>query len=124
MEGFSIITYKDKKIFYVDYSNFGLNIDKAFKLIRFVTQEYQRLQLPPKSVLAIANFSRLYFNSDLVDVFKEERERTSYYEKKVAVIGLKGLQRLGYNYITYLNSKDSIKIFNNIIDAKEWLVKD
>jgi hypothetical protein len=124
MEGFSIITYKDKKIFYVDYSNFGLNIDKAFRLIRFATQEYQRLQLPPKSVLAIANFSGLYFNSDLVNVFKEEKEKTSYYEKKVAVIGLKGLQRLGYNYITYLNSKDSIKIFTNIIDAKEWLVKD
>lgn len=110
MEGFSTITYKDKKIFYIDYSSFGLNIDKAIRLLRFATQEYQRLQLPPKSVLAIANISGLYFNSELINAFKEEKEKTSYY-KKIAVIGLKGLQRLRYKYITHLNSKDSIKIF-------------
>lgn len=122
MEGFSIISYKNKKIFYIDYSSFGLNIDKAFRLIRFATQEYQRLQLPPKSVLAIANLSGLYFNSDLVNVFKEEKEKTFYYEKKVAVIGLKGLQRLAYDYITTLSSGDLVKIFRNISEAKEWLV--
>lgn len=121
MEGFSIIAYKNKKIFYIDYSSFGLNIDKAFRLIRFATQEYQRLQLPPKSVLAIANLSGLYFNSDLVNVFKEEKEKTSYYEKKVAVIGLKGLQWLAYDYVTTLNSGDLVKIFKNITEAKEWL---
>lgn len=101
-----------------------MDIDKAFKLIRFATEEYNRLHLPAKSVLAIANLSGLHFNSELINTFREEKGKTAYYEKKVAVIGLKGLQRLGYNYVTFLNSKDSVKIFNNIIDAKEWLVKD
>jgi CRISPR/Cas system-associated endonuclease Cas1 len=124
MEGFSKIIYKGKKIYYIDYSSFGLNVDKASKLLRFATQEYERLQLPPKSVLAIVNLYGLHFNSELINAFSEEKEKTAYFEKKVAVIGINGLQLLGYNYITHLNSKDLIKIFKSIIDAKEWLLKD
>lgn len=122
IEGFSKIIYKGKEIYYIDYSSFRLNIDKAFKLIRYATEEYQRLQLPPKSVLVITNLSGLHFNTSLVNVFKEEKEKTVYYEKKVAIIGLKGLQRLAYNYITRKSPRDLIKICKNISEAKEWLV--
>ncbi|NLW46567.1 MAG: hypothetical protein GXY86_04415 [Firmicutes bacterium] len=124
MEGFSKILYKDKEIFYVDYSSFGLDVYKTLRLIRYATEEYERLQLPPKSVLAIANLSGLHFDTDLVNAFREEKEKTAYYEKKVAVIGLKGLQRIAYSYVVSINSKDFLRIFRNITEAKEWLIRD
>lgn len=93
MEGFSKIVYKDKEIFYIDYSSFVLDVYKALRLIRYATEEYERMQLPPKSVLAIANLSNLHFDTTLVNAFKEERRRTVYYEKKVAVIGINGFNR-------------------------------
>lgn len=124
MEGFSKILYKDKEIFYVDYSTFGLDLDKALRLIRYITMEYERLQLPPKSVLAIVNLSGLHFNTALVNAFREEREKTAHYEKKVAVIGLFGLQRIAYSYVVNVNSKDFLRTFRNINEAKEWLIND
>ena len=124
MEGFSKIIYKGKEIFYVDYSSFGLDINKALKLIRYATEEYERLQLPLKSVLAIVNLSDLHFDTALVNAFREEKGETAYYEKRVTIIGLKGLQRIAYCYAVNINSKDFVKFFKNIIEAKEWLIRE
>ena len=46
------------------------------------------------------------------------------YEKRVAVIGMKGLQKVAYNFIVSLTQKDLVKAFDSELEAKEWLVKD
>lgn len=124
MEEFTKIVYKGKDIFYIDYSKFGFDVGKALKLIRFATEEYKRLQLPPKSVLAIVNVNGLHFDTELINAFKEEKENTAYYEKKVAIVGMKGLQKVAYNFVVTLTQRNAVKVFDEISDAKDWLVSD
>lgn len=122
MEGLSKIIYKGKEIIYVDYSNFKLDKMKTFNLVFNCANEY--MKYPLKSVLAIVNLTNLYFDTDIIDAFKMTQEQTTPHQKRVALIGIKGLQLLAYNYIVHLNYRDKVRIFNNISEAKEWLVLD
>lgn len=122
MERLSKIIYKGKEIIYVDYSNFKLDKMKTFNLVFNCANEY--MKYPLKSVLAIVNLTNLYFDTDIIDAFKMTQEQTTPHQKRVALIGIKGLQLLAYNYIVHLNYRDKVRIFNNILEAKEWLVLD
>jgi hypothetical protein len=124
MEGISKIYYKNKTIYYIDYSAVENSKEKTLELLKGITEEYKRQQLPPKSVLALTNIANRQFDMDILNAFKAERERTSPYEKKVAVIGMSGLQKVAYNFIVSLTQKDLVKAFNTEIEAKEWLVSD
>jgi len=122
MEGFSVISYKNKQIFCIDYSSIGTDKNKVLQLLDWVAAEYKKQ--PPKSILALTNVDNLHFDSQIIDLFKKQRERVSPYEKKVAVIGMKGLQKVAYNFIITLTQKDLVKAFDSELEAKEWLVKD
>lgn len=124
MEGFSKIAYKGKEIYYVDYSSFGFDKEKALKLLRSIPDLYKQLQVPPHSVLALVNISGLHFDTDVINAFNEERPKTVEYEKKVAVIGMKGLQKVAYNFIVSLTQRNLVKAFDSELDAKEWLVSE
>lgn len=124
MEGLSTITYKNKQIYYIDYSSIGESKDKVMQLLQGVLEEYTRKKIPPKSVLAITNVSNLHFDSDIISFFKQIREKSAPFEKRVAVIGMKGLQKVAYNFIVTLTQKDLVKAFDSELEAKEWLVGD
>jgi hypothetical protein len=122
-EGISTISYKDKTILFFDFSNMGKSKEKTIKLINAIGGEYARN--PLNSVLALFNVKNIYFDMDILNVFKEARNQFSQYEKKVAVIGVTGLLKTGYNFVVGL-SKDSssVKIFDSELEAKEWLVNN
>lgn len=122
MDGLSKITYKGKEIIYIDYSGFKFDKTKTLSLIYSSANEY--MKYPFKSVLAIVNLANLYFDNDIINAFKATQEATALQERKVALIGLKGLQTLGYNHIIPFICRDWVRVFNNISEAKEWLVQD
>ena len=122
MEGFSIITHKNKQIFCIDYSGIGNAKEKVLQLLEWVAVEYKKQ--PPKSILALTNVENLHFDSQIIDAFKKGRDQTTPYEKRVAVIGMKGIQKVAYNFIISLTQKDLVKAFDSEVEAKEWLVKD
>lgn len=122
MEGLSNITYQNKKIIYLDYSNIGNSKEQAIQLIKAGTVEYAKY--PPKSVIALVNVTNLRFDSEVMSVFKEEQDKAAPYEKKVAVFGLNALQRIAYNFISGSNKNVSIKAFDSEQEAKDWLVAD
>lgn len=124
MEGLSIITYKDKAIYYIDYSSLGTSKDKVLQLIQGACDEYSGKHLPPKSVLALTNVDNLPFDMEIVNAFKEQRHKVAPYEKKVAIIGLKGVQTIAYRYITSFTQHNVIKLFDFEFEAKEWLIND
>ena len=121
MDGLSKITYKGKEIIYVDYSGFKFDKTKTFNLVYGAANEY--MKYPSNSVLAIVNLTNLYFDNDIINAFKVTQEATVPYEKKIALIGIKGLQVLAYKYIIHEKSRDMVKFFNNVLVAKEWLVE-
>lgn len=121
MDGLSKITYKGKEIICVDYSGFKFDTTKTFDLIYGSANEY--MKHPLKSVLALVNLTNLYFDTDIINAFKTTQEATASHEKKIALIGIKGLQVLAYKYIIHIKYRDMVRLFNNISEAKEWLVK-
>lgn len=124
MEGLSTITHKDKKIYYFDYSRIGNSKEKVLQLIQGAIEEYTGNRLPLKSVLAITNVDNLSFDMDIVNRFKEQRFKVAPYEKKVAIIGLKGIQMIAFRYIVSFAQHNMIRIFDSETEAKEWLVQD
>jgi hypothetical protein len=122
MEGLSKIYYKEKEIIYVDYSSFKLDKMKTINLVFDCANEY--MKYPLNSVLAIVNLTHLYFDTDIIDAFKMTQEKTTPHQKKIALIGIKGLQLLAFNYIVHMKYRNRVRIFNNISEAKEWLVLD
>jgi hypothetical protein len=124
MEGLSVFTYKNKEIYYIDYSGLGNSKEKVLQLVRGASEEYARRNLAPKSVLALTNVDNLPFDMEIVNTFKEERHKVAPYEKKVAIIGLKGIQMIAYRYIISFTQHSVIKVFDSETEAKEWLIKD
>lgn len=122
MEGFSKIAYKGKEILYADYSQFGFDKEKTLQLINGLAEEYAKC--PPKSALALINVANLHFDTDIINALKENQEKSISYQKKVAVIGMKGLQKVAYNFIVSLTQRDLVKVLDNETEAKEWLVSD
>lgn len=127
IEGFSIITYKNKKIRYVDYSSAIFNgpdkKQKILELLEFATNEW--LSQPPSSVLAVLNITNTGMDMDLLNAFKESSNRTELHQKKVAIIGVTGLLKTAYNFVVGLTKANSkIKAFDDELEAKEWLVSD
>jgi hypothetical protein len=125
VKGLSIINYKGKEIIYLDYSGFAndktTQKENTLKLVRGATEEY--MKHPLNSILAIVNVENFLFDMDVLNAFKSESAKYGPYEKKVAMIGLKGLVKAGYNFVVGLTKKN-YKICNSEIEAKEWLVSD
>lgn len=121
MEGLSTIIYQNKAIIYMDYSGFGDNKESAKELIKGGTAEYKNY--PLNSVLALVNVKNLRFDTEIMNLWKEEQDKSAPYEKKVAVVGMGTLQKIAYNFITRLHG-NVIKAFDSEQEAKDWLVDD
>lgn len=121
MEGISTIIYHGKQIYIVDFTNFKKREETA-RLIEALGDEYTKN--PLNSVLVLIDITNAFFHFDTFKNFKKLEEKYGQYEKKVAIIGLKGLRKTGLNSIAGLNKKDSLKPFDSEQEAKEWLVND
>jgi len=122
MKEFFVITYKGKQIHYIDYSNFRNEKEKALQLLKFALNECKKF--PPKSSLTLINLANLNFDTEVINAFKDSTRQSAPYVKKVAIIGIKGLQKVVYNFIASLTQQDySLKAFDSELEAKEWLIE-
>jgi hypothetical protein len=119
MEGFSTITYKGKTIYYIDYTNVGNSKDKTMALVKYAMEYKRKASL--HSILVIVNITNLQYDLEILRFFKAEGMKTDIYEKKVAVIGVEGLNKAGYIFVDgFVNPKRKIK--KSLEEAMEWLV--
>ncbi|MCL6589855.1 MAG: hypothetical protein K6U80_07875 [Firmicutes bacterium] len=121
VEGLSYIDYKGKKILYINYQPLNNDKAKVYKLIEGCAAE--ELRQPDKSVLALTNVEGFHFDMDVLKKFKESVAKTKIKEKKVALIGVKGLLKVAYNFVVSLTDPTT-KVFDTEAEAKEWLVAD
>lgn len=122
MNEFSLITYKNKNIHYIDYSNFGNAKEKTLALINYSVSECKKLE--PKSSLTLINVKNLSFDMDIINAFRDSIGESQPYVRRLAVVGLTGLQKVVYNFITNLSQKYLIKAFETELEAKEWLINE
>jgi hypothetical protein len=125
MEGFSIITYKDKTIFYSNFSIFQSDPDQKQKILKLMKYgEDEWLKQPLNSVLALINVLNLNFDMEILRYFRESLAKTTHYEKKIAIIGVTGLIKTAYNFVIGLVPNQKVKTFDTEEEAMEWLVKE
>lgn len=122
VEGFSIINYKGKNIIYANYSSLGKDKEKILNLVNTLAEEY--LKNPPNSVLGLTNVTNIHFDMDILNAFKSLGKKTAPHEKKIALVGVNGLLKAGYNFVVGFNNSNKFRAFDTEEEAKEWLVKD
>ena len=124
VEGMSKINYKGKEIIVTDYTNVGSSKEKTIELIKGVVEEFIDVKKhSPNSILGLTNVTNLRFDMDVLKEFKEAGAKTKPFEKKVALVGVKGLLKAGYNFVIGLTSS-TYKAFETEQEAKDWLVSD
>lgn len=114
------IEHKGKKIFFADYS--GFNDFETFKAeVDYATS--QTLKEPENSVLLLVNVSETIGQPEMVDYIKESAELDKDRMKKTAVVGVSGYRKIFLRVVVRL-TRISVEPFNDIEEAKDWLVKD
>jgi hypothetical protein len=125
LEYVSKIIYKNKTIYCVDYSIFQKDNDKKEKTLQLLKMTaHSCLKQPENSVLALINVTNFYFDMDILNAFKESSNLIIPFEKKLAIIGVKGIIKTAYNFVIGATQDSKAKSFDSKEEAKEWLVKD
>jgi len=119
MEGISSIFYQGERIYWIDFSHCGETKEDTIKLIDAIAEQFEKN--PLHSVLAIIDVSHAFFHFDTLKTFSSLEKRCGQYEKKVAVIGLKGLKKAGFNKAVSFQKKGTVKAFDSEQEAKDWL---
>ncbi len=120
MKGISTVTYQGKIIYFANFINSGKTKEDTLGLINDIEVEFAKK--PLKSILALIDVSNIFFHLETLKAFKNLQNKSNQYCKKVAIIGLRGLMKTGFNSVAGKN--DSVKSFNSEIEAKEWLISD
>lgn len=116
------ITHRDKRIFLVDYSNFGANTalirEEAKGIIEAVTHE------PPNSVLALTDVRGTTGTLDTIAVMKRVVTSTNKHVRRRAVVGVAGLRESLLDMVNRVTGNKPFASFQDLEAAKEWLVKE
>ena len=116
------ISYKGKRILYVDYSN--LSGELAKEAMGLLDDEANEMRTWTQRGLVLSDFRNSKANSEFI-AYGKKLGKEVFADKvlKSACIGITGVQSIllqAYNAF----SKDKIVPFATEEEAKEWLIKD
>jgi len=111
------IEHKGERILYTDYSN--ATPDEILSTVNeSVAVSFSQEK---KSVLQIVNVSNAAYDLKSWQFLRQRAKETEPYTKASAVLGVEGPKKHLLT-VTKMVSKRNIKAFDNIDDAKEWLI--
>lgn len=114
------IEHRGKKILFADYSNFT-DLSAFKQEVDSVTSI--TINEPKDSVLLLVDVTGTIGESEMVDYLKESAKADDENMKKVAVVGVSGYRRIFLRAVIQF-TRLSVKTFDQIEDAKDWLVED
>lgn len=116
------ITHGGKRIFLVDYSNFGsdaaLMREEAKAIVEAVTRE------PLNSVLALSDVRGTAGTPENLSVMKSVVARTNRHVRRRAVVGVSGPRQALLDIVNRVTGNKQFAVFPDLDQAKDWLVKD
>ncbi|HSB01149.1 MAG TPA: hypothetical protein VLE49_10895 [Anaerolineales bacterium] len=115
------IEYKDKKIFYQDFSKNFYN-SAAVKTELAEVQEVVKSQ-PLNSALVLSDFRDTNIGSDLLSEMNAASAATKAHVHKTAVLGVSGVKRKLADLLIAITGQP-LKYFDDVESAKNWLVED
>ena len=111
------IEHEGERILYTDYSNATpeeiISTVKESVAVSFAQEK--------KSVLQIVDVSDASYDLKSWQILRQRAKETEPYTKASAVLGVEGPKKHLLT-VTKMVSKRNIKAFDNIEDAKEWLI--
>jgi len=113
----SWMEHKGERILYTDYSN-----AKPDEVISTVDESVAvSFSQEKKSLLQIVNVSNASYDLKSWQYLRQRAKETEPYTKASAVLGVEGPKKHLLT-VTKMVSKRNIKAFDNIEDAKDWLI--
>ena len=111
------IDHKGSRILYIDFSyatpdEFLATIDLAERTIAAE---------PPTSVLTLTNAEKAVHDRPVTERLKSYVEHNKPFVKGGAVVGLNELRKIVFNFLNKASGR-SLKAFDDISDAKDWLI--
>jgi hypothetical protein len=113
------IFHKDKRIYYSDWTNLK-TVEQAIPVMN-ETADYI-INLGQNNLLEIIDTKGSYATSETLKHLKEINNKVKLLSKKKAIVGLTSSQRIILNAINII-SGTSIQGFDDLEEAKDWLVK-
>ena len=114
------IWYKEKKIYFTDWSNLT-NDDDAVAAIK-ETSEFV-VEMGEYDLLEIIDIRGSYATPKILKALKHSAKITKPFGKKKVMVGLKGSKKILLSIVNRFVD-ESIIALDTIEEAKEWLVKD
>jgi hypothetical protein len=114
------IEHKGKRIFYQDFS---LQFDNS-AAVKAELEEVQKVVIaqPRDSLLVLCDFRDTAVGSDLLSSMNAASNMTKDHVHKTAVLGVTGMKQKLADLLTSLTGQP-LKYFDDIEEAKDWLVK-
>lgn len=122
MNRVEVVSYNQKEIIYIDFSNLDILQHEEFKetieKAKNVIKNY-----PPTSVLTLVNFTNLRFSSQFLSELKELTYHNKPYVKKGAVFGVQGLQKVVFDSVMRITGR-SLPICKSKEEGMDWLTTE
>ena len=113
------LEHKGKRIFYCDWSDFGYDVSA----LEAEVDECNRLTLaqPRNSMLSIVDVRGTVASKEAMQVFKSSSAKSKPFVRKSAVIGITGYKKVLLEAVSAFSGQ-SFGIFNDLEEAKDWVV--
>jgi hypothetical protein len=112
------IYYKGKTIYYTDWTNL-IEEKEALAVIEETTSFIEKNN--EYNLLEIVNITNSYASPTILNTLKKSAKRTKPFNFKKGIVGIKGSKKVLLMAVNRFID-GSIKGFENVDDAKEWLV--
>lgn len=112
------VEHQGKRILFHDFSSFTTSADAlpAFEQSRLIVAAQ-----PPRSLLTLTWVRGSRFDREVINAMRDLGIHNKPFVRHAAIAGLSGLQRVVFK-TTQLLSGRTLKPFDSIEDAKDWLV--
>jgi hypothetical protein len=120
-KGAQFIDYKDKQIYFVDYSDIKTN-EEFLSVIKKSNAFREKARAEGKrNLLMLVDITGSFVYGDILTEIKKAGKYTKKITSREAVVGISGGKKILLNIFRSFTSMN-IKVFDTVEEAKEWLV--
>ncbi len=122
MERGRFIYHREKEIYFIDYTNLMQEVD-FLEAIKSTNAFREKVKASgKKDLLMLVDVTNSYVFGGVFAEVKKSAKSTQSITKKTAVVGISGAKKTFLDIVNAFTSLN-VKPFNNIEEAKDWLVK-
>jgi hypothetical protein len=119
--GASFIDYKGKEIYYVNYSNIKTN-EEFLATIKQTNAFREKVKAQGKrDLLMLVDITGSFVYGEVLEEIKKASKITKTLTAREAVVGITGGKKILLRIVQTFSNM-SLKVFDTVDDAKEWLI--